>query len=127
MAAERHDILELEDVKLLVNSFYSKARKNELLGPIFEETIKDNWDHHLDKMVRFWETILLEAYTYSGNPLLHHLPLPIDETHFSQWLVLFRETVNEHFSGEKARVAIDRAEKMKLVLESKIKQFKAGQ
>lgn len=123
----RHDISDLPDVRLLVHSFYSKVREDKLLNPVFQEAIKDRWPEHLDKMVSFWETILLEDYTYSGNPLLHHLPLPIDGTHFSRWLELFHQTVDEHFDGEKAREAHLRAEKMRLVLETKIRQFKAGQ
>jgi len=36
--------------------------------------------------------------------------LPIQTQHFDQWLKLFRETVQEHFSGEKADEILMRAE-----------------
>lgn len=125
--AEKHDILNLEDVKLLVDSFYSKARENNLLGPIFNEKIGDRWSEHLDKMVRFWQTLLLDDHTYSGNPLLHHLQLPISDAHFSEWLCMFHETIDTYFIGEKAQEAHLRAEKISLVMQTKIKQFSLGQ
>ncbi|HEK19441.1 MAG TPA: group III truncated hemoglobin, partial [Bacteroidetes bacterium] len=62
----QNDILSLTDIKLLVDTFYERIQKNELLGPIFNERIKDNWPEHLDKMYRFWQTVLLEEYTYGG-------------------------------------------------------------
>ena len=40
-----------EDVQLLVNTFYSKIRKDELLGPIFNSHIsEDEWPQHLIKL-----------------------------------------------------------------------------
>jgi hemoglobin len=125
--AEKHDILNLEDVKLLVDSFYSKARENELLGPIFNEKIGDHWPEHLEKMVRFWQTLLLGEHTYSGNPLLHHLHLPISADHFSEWLRMFHETIDTFFVGEKAQEAHLRAAKISLVMQTKLSQFNAGQ
>ena len=48
-----------EDIHLLVNTFYSKIRKDELLGPIFNSHISENqWPHHLMKLTDFWETNL---------------------------------------------------------------------
>lgn len=123
-SAQKHDILELEDIQLLVDSFYSKVRENELLNPIFLDKIsEDQWPAHLDKMYRFWQTLLLGEMTYQGNPLMHHLQLPLTDEHFEEWLRLFRETTDEHFTGEKAAEAIMRAEKIRWVFQTKIKQF----
>jgi hemoglobin len=123
---EKHDILNLEDVKLLVDSFYSKARENKLLGPVFNKKIGDHWSEHLEKMVRFWQTLLLGEHTYSGNPLLHHLHLPISGEHFSEWLRMFHETIDTYFEGEKAQEAHLRAEKISLVMQTKLSQLDAG-
>lgn len=121
---QKHDILELEDVQLLVDAFYSKVRENELLNPIFRDKISDEqWPAHLDKMYRFWQTLLLGELTYQGNPLMHHLQLPLTEEHFSEWIRLFHETSNEHFTGEKANEAMTRAEKIRWVFQTKIEQF----
>jgi hemoglobin len=36
-----HDIEQLEDIKLLVDTFYTNIREDALLGSIFNERIKD--------------------------------------------------------------------------------------
>ncbi|PLW89878.1 group III truncated hemoglobin [Mucilaginibacter sp.] len=119
----QNDILSLTDIKLLVDTFYERIQKNELLGPIFNERIKDNWPEHLDKMYRFWQTVLLEEYTY-GRPFPPHAQMPIDEQHFDQWLALFTKTVDELFTGDKAVEAKWRASKMATMFQSKLAYLK---
>lgn len=114
------EILTLEDIKLLVNTFYQKVREDKLLAGIFEEKIKDNWAVHLDKMYRFWESLLLDKVTYSGNPFAHHVDLPIDKEHFDRWLKLFDKTIDELFIGEKAEEAKTRAAKIAVIFNTKI-------
>ena len=106
------DIDTFEKVQLLVDSFYGKVRSDDLLGPVFENVVQGNWQPHLEKMYRFWQTILLFEHTYSGSPFPPHAKLPIDKSHFERWLELFRATVKENFEGEKAKEAVWRAEKM---------------
>jgi len=71
------DIQNATDIKLMVDTFYTAIREDEVLGPIFNGVIQDKWDIHLDKMVRFWQTILLQEYTYKGSPFHPHRKLPI--------------------------------------------------
>jgi len=52
-------LLNIEDVKLLVDTFYSKVRNDDTLAPIFNERIGDRWPEHLEKMYTFWQTTLL--------------------------------------------------------------------
>jgi len=108
----KKDIEYLDDIKQMVNTFYDKVRNNETLGPIFNETIKDNWPKHLEKMYRFWETILLNIHSYSGAPFPPHLKLGIGEKHFEIWVSLFTETIDELFEGLVAEEAKSRAKKM---------------
>jgi hemoglobin len=117
---EKPALLSLDDIKRLVDAFYTKVRNDELLAPVFEERIKDDWPEHLEKLSRFWQTVLLEEHTYFGSPFLPHAELPVDKEHFQQWMKLFSETVNELFSGEKAREAIWRAGKMAEMFQIKI-------
>jgi len=117
-------LLSLEDIKKLVDAFYEKIRKDALLASIFDERIKDNWPAHLEKLYRFWQTVLLEEHTYFGSPFAPHAQLPVDKEHFERWLSLFSETVNELFTGEKAREAIWRAGKMAEMFELKIAMAK---
>ena len=105
------EIKTIEDVKLLVDAFYAKVRRDALLAPVFEERIKD-WPPHLETITRFWETLLLGNYTYLGSPFPKHADLPVEKKHFDRWLALFSETVDENFKGEKAREAKIRAQQM---------------
>lgn len=57
------DIIQIEDVKKLVNHFYDKVRKDALLSPIFTQRIGDQWPQHLEKMYKFWQTVLLKEHT----------------------------------------------------------------
>lgn len=118
------DILNLDDVKILVDSFYEKVRKDELLSGIFNGIIQDKWSIHLDKMYRFWQTVLLKEHTYQGSPFSPHARLPIDVNHFNRWKKLFYATVDEHFTGEKADEAKWRAEKMAEMFQMKIAYYK---
>lgn len=117
-------ILIIDDVKLLVNCFYDKIRTNELLGPIFNDRIKDRWPEHLEKMYRFWQTVLLGEHTYYGSPFPPHAQLPVGHEHFLKWMELFDSTVVELFTGEKAAEAKWRAAKMAEMFEIKIEHYK---
>ncbi len=103
------DILNRADIQQLVDRFYARVRKHTELGPIFDQRIGDRWPEHLQKMYSFWGTLLLEEYSYSGHPFEPHASLPIGEAHFSAWLCLFQETLDELFSGPIAEQAMLRA------------------
>jgi hemoglobin len=121
MTQERKAILTLEDIKLLVDTFYEKVREDQLLAPVFNEKIQDRWPEHLGKMYTFWQTILLGEHTYFGSPFLPHAKLPVEHEHFSRWLALFGETIDTLFTGQKAEEAKWRAGKMAEMFEFKIK------
>lgn len=120
----KHDILNIDDVKSLVDTFYDKIRKNELLGPIFNERIQDRWPQHLEKMYTFWQTVLLKDHTYFGSPFVPHARLPVDNIHFNVWVGLFNSTVDDLFEGSVAEEAKWRGAKMAEMFESKIKHYK---
>ena len=114
------DIETIEDIKLLVNTFYGRVQKDELIGPIFNEKLEGKWIHHLEKMYSFWQTILLEEYTYKGKPFPPHAHLPVGDFHFERWKEVFNKTVDELFKGKVADEAKWRAERMAAVFLSKI-------
>jgi hemoglobin len=108
-----------EDVSELVNSFYTKIRKDDLLGPIFNAHITaDQWPEHLRKLTDFWETNLFGVLKFKGNPTIKHIQVDahmnhtIDQVHFGKWLQLWFETINEHYEGELAIRAQESARKM---------------
>lgn len=106
------DISTLEDIQHMVNTFYTTIQSDEVLGPIFNGVIQDRWPAHLEKMYRFWQTILLSEHTYSGSPFAPHAKLPIDKAHFNRWMGLFIATVDTHFAGPVADEAKRRAQIM---------------
>ena len=115
------DIQDRNDIKTLVNSFYEKVRKNALLSPVFNSKIaEDAWPAHLERMYDFWNAILFAEKGFEGNPMQKHLQLPIDEKHFSTWLALFNQTINELFSGPKAEEAKKRAASIAQIMNFKI-------
>jgi hemoglobin len=115
-----HDIQHLTDVEILVNTFYDRIRKDELLGPIFNERLEHRWDEHIEKLVRFWQTILLGEHTYHGYPFHPHATMPISETHFSHWINLFHSTVNDLFQGPVAEEAKNRGKLMAGIFQHKL-------
>lgn len=112
------------EIEILVDCFYGKIRKDELLGEIFEQLIQDRWEEHLDKMYRFWETVLLNEHTYYGSPFAPHVNLPVVNRHFERWVSLFHETIDEHFEGEKAERAKWQGKRMAEMFESKINYYR---
>ncbi|GAA4139582.1 group III truncated hemoglobin [Sphingobacterium kyonggiense] len=120
---ELTDIKTIEDIQLLVNTFYDRIRKNELLGPIFDGIIQNKWPEHLEKMYRFWQTVLLEEHTYFGSPFPPHAKMPVNKTHFDQWVGLFSMTVDELFVGETANRAKWQGERMATMFQYKIAYY----
>lgn len=120
----KKEILQLEDIQLLVDAFYTKVREDLLLGPIFNNVIQDRWPQHLEKMYTFWQTVLLNEHTYYGSPFLPHADLPVEATHFERWIELFHETLAENFEGEKAAEARWRAGKMAEMFQMKISRYR---
>jgi hemoglobin len=118
------ELLTLNDIKLLVDTFYERIRHHQLLAPVFNERIQDKWPEHLEKMYRFWQTVLLYEHTYLGSPFPPHAQLPVDHTHFAAWMALFTKTVDELFTGLKAEEAKWRAGKMAELFEAKITHIK---
>ena len=120
----KHDIQSIEDIQLMVITFYERIQKNEVLGPIFEEKVHGRWPEHLEKMVRFWQTILLGEHTYNGTPFYPHAGMPIDESHFIIWVKTFTTTVDDFFSGDVAEEAKKRGTLMAALFNSKLEFFK---
>jgi hemoglobin len=115
----KHDILSINDIKLLVNTFYDVAKQDDLIGPVFNAKIQD-WDRHLNIMYSFWETVLLDAYTYKGTPFNQHKDLPINDQHFDRWIQLFSNVVDENFAGPHAENAKLRAKQFGTIFWSKM-------
>ena len=111
------DIATRTDIKKLVDTFYEKVQADALLAPAFSHV---DWPKHLPVMYNFWSSMMLGEQSYNGNPFQKHLPLKIGAEHFSQWLVLFLETVDQNFSGPKADEIKARAQNIAGVFQYKM-------
>jgi hemoglobin len=109
------------DIELLVNSFYAKVNEDELLAPVFS---KVDWPKHLPIMHKFWASMLLGEQSYQGSPFEKHKDLPVQTLHFDRWVLLFCETIDEHFTGEKAEEAKSRGQHIAAVFQHKMNLFK---
>lgn len=118
------DIKGLDDIKLLVDTFYALVQKDSLLSPIFNAVIQDKWDMHLNKMYKFWDSILFSAGNYNGRPFPPHAKLPIEKEHFDKWLYLFEKTISNLFEGDIADQAKFRANKMAELFQIKLSNIK---
>lgn len=109
---QHHDIQNDDDIARLVFRFYEKVQQDERLAYIFNDYAGVEWDSHLPKMVDFWSNLIFQTGRYKGRPFRQHLPLPIEMSDFRRWLGLFKQTVDEYFTGEKADYAKEMAGKI---------------
>ncbi len=127
---ERRDIQTKDDIRLLVDTFYDKVKKDEVIGYIFQEIIGEDWSHHLPVMYNFWNTVLFAQQGYTGNPVKKHIEIdkriPLEETHFSRWALLWNDTIDELFAGEIADTAKKRAHAMIQLMSMKIQWVREG-
>jgi len=90
-----------ENIRMMVNTFYVKILKDDIVGPFFiaklgDDMRNDHWRTHLDLLVNFWASIALGDTEYRGNPFMPHTQLgELKRETFSQWLVIFFETLDE--------------------------------
>jgi hemoglobin len=96
-------------IRKVVEAFYAQVQQDALLGPVFAARVSD-WPHHIDKLCDFWSSVLLTTGRYKGSPLMMHVPLRIDASHFARWLALFAATAMSLCTPEAARMFRTRAE-----------------
>lgn len=114
------------EIEKLVNSFYGRVRADKILGFIFDDVARTNWETHLPKMYAFWETVMFRSGGFTGNPLVGHAKLvPLTDMgrdKFDHWLRLFCATVDDLFAGENANHIKRCAEDMANVIHARINQ-----
>lgn len=122
--SRKEDLKGIDDIKIMVDVFYEKIRKDELLGPIFNFRLSTYWEPHLEKMYTFWNAALFGVKGYNGNPFMKHATMELGEEHFERWLNLFNETVDTYFEGSVAEDAKNRAAIMASMFMHKLDQIK---
>jgi hemoglobin len=118
------DIENRKDIETLMKAFYAKAIDDATIGHYFTEVVALNLENHLPVICNFWESVLFNQAAYQGNVMqvhqhLHALSAFTGE-HFKQWILLFKQTVNEHFKGNNAEKIKQRAESIATVMNVKL-------
>jgi hemoglobin len=107
------DIQNRNDIDALVTAFYRQAIPDELIGHFFTKIKPLNFEVHLPLIADFWEKMLLKQGVYTGSPMQIHMHLnrlsSLEPKHFERWLNIWNATVDQHFSGPIASLAIERA------------------
>ena len=85
-----------ERLSELVDLFYGRVRKDDLIGPVFNRAI-DDWPEHLERLQAFWSSVMLTSGRYKGRPLPAHVKHgdSIRQASFDRWLELWREATEE--------------------------------
>ena len=93
----------------LLRYFYADVRQHAEIAPIFAAHIED-WPAHLEKLADFWSGILGGPRLYSGAMPWKHVPLQLEERHFTAWLGLWSRHSQAHFASAEASELIAAAE-----------------
>ncbi len=111
MRAPLHPDITEEMIEQLVHSFYGKVRKDERLGPLFDNAITEPWPDHLKKMCDFWSSITRLTSRFKGRPMQKHARITdIRVEDFAIWLSLFHETAHQVCPPDIAAIFIEKAE-----------------
>lgn len=114
------EINNVRDIRLMVDTFYELAGKDDLLAPIFVN-IKDSAPYK-ETLYRYWENQILSDGSDSAELFPEHISRMFSTQHFIRWLELFLHTIDSLYAGpvaEKAKVILIRKSEefqMKLAL-----------
>lgn len=92
-----------ESIKTLVETFYGKARRDELLGPVFDAAVED-WPAHFDKLGEFWRGVMFGNSRYKGGMMFAHFQLrdKLTPAHLERWLKLWWEATEATMAPQAA-------------------------
>lgn len=90
-------------IRTLVENFYGKARRDELLGPVFDAAVED-WPAHFDKLGEFWRGVMFGNSRYKGGMMFAHFQLrdKLTPAHLERWLKLWWEATEATMAPQAA-------------------------
>jgi hemoglobin len=90
-----------EGIARLLRLFYADVRQHQVIGPVFNERIKD-WPAHIAKISEFWARVTGGPSAYSGQTPLKHLSLGLEPHHFAAWLALWDANCRSYLQPREA-------------------------
>ena len=112
---ELKDIESRQDIDKLMWSFYDRMMVDPVIGYIFTHYAKLDLKVHIPILADFWETVLFQKPVYKRGPKVMEAHFDLNKKvqlrkqHFSRWVFLFHQTIDELFSGTKAGLAKERS------------------
>ena len=102
ISPDKPEIQTEEDIRAVVDTFYTEIEKDPVIGRYFAEI---DMSAHLPKMYAFWSTVVFHTGAYHGRPFDAHLRFfaPLEGRHFVRWLERFEATIDARFAGEAAQ------------------------
>lgn len=102
-----------EALRSTLTDFYAACRADPLLSPTFARV--SDWEAHLSRAQRFWETLLGEggAQPWRGHLGRIHAPLGISGAQLERWLTLFERSAHRCLSPQGAALLSTRARAMR--------------
>jgi hemoglobin len=94
-----------EQIRAVMNAFYSRVRRDEILGPVFDKVVAEaDWPAHLEKVARFWDLAFRLDHNYAAHGFMsaHMKHMHIREEQTRRWLQLFDESLGETCSEREA-------------------------
>ncbi|MBS1647564.1 MAG: group III truncated hemoglobin [Bacteroidetes bacterium] len=120
----KKDIVNRKDIEKLVDAFYDKLKNDATLGHFFKEVVNVDWEKHAGVLYCFWENVLFYTGNYNGNPMQQHILIhakkPFTIQDFTQWTLLFNETVDAFFEGKNAESIKQRAQSISTIMQIKL-------
>lgn len=98
---QKREIQSRNDLIFVLDHFYDRVKKDPLIGPIFVDQAKVDWQLHLPKIYDFWDSLLFGKDVYHGRPFPPHVSLGLRAEHFKRWLEIFFQTLDEFAEGQK--------------------------
>jgi hemoglobin len=89
-------------ISVLLRHFYADVRQHRLIGPVFNERIKD-WPRHLARIAEFWARVTGRPSAFSGPVPEKHFGLGLDSQHFGAWLHLWECNCRCYLGEQEAR------------------------
>jgi hemoglobin len=108
IAMELEKTITEASIRRMVDTFYDSVRKDDMLGPVFENALHGQWESHMPRMYDFWSTVLLGSGRFQGNVFGKHMALPgITKEHFVRWLGLFNATITQMYDEDTAQPILE--------------------
>lgn len=126
-----NDVLKRDDIDDIVRRFYEAMLKDPIIGFIFTDVAKIELESHLPIIGDFWQDSVFGTQLYDNNTLAKHLDIhakmPLKAGHFTRWLYLFSQAVNEKHAGDNASAMLLTADRIAKTISASLSgQKRAG-